>query len=106
MTTTTQHANDVLDFGGETYSPQLDHSRLKTALNRIYDLMCDQQWRTLRYIASECNCSEAGASARLRDFRKDSFKAKYKDVKEVQRKRLQGGLYAYRLLIREDWNLF
>lgn len=99
-------ADTVLDFGGKTYDPRRDRSRLKNALQRVYDLMCDGEWRTLRYIACECNCSEAGASARLRDFRKLKFKARFPRVIDMEAVRLDGGLFAYRLVVKEDGMLF
>ncbi len=94
-----QQLDEVYDFGGVTYTPSLDKDRLGSAIIRVFRLMRDGKFRTLRYIARECSCSEAGASARLRDFRKKKFQQQFPQVKEVISRRLEGGLFAYRLVI-------
>lgn len=50
-----------------------DHVRLSATLKKVVDLMSDGRLRTLREIATVVGCSEAGASARLRDLRKKKF---------------------------------
>lgn len=52
-----------------------DQVRLSITLQRVVVLMSDQRWRTLKEIAAAVGCSEAGASARLRDLRKKKFGA-------------------------------
>lgn len=78
-------------FDGATIEPQ-DVPRLATALGRVLKLMSDGVWRTLATIASECETSEAGASARLRDLRKERF-----GRHTVERRRVNGGLWEYRI---------
>ncbi len=57
---------------GATYDAALDQRRLSTQLLRVYALMADGQWRTLREIASAIDAaSEAGTSARIRQLRND-----------------------------------
>jgi hypothetical protein len=84
-------------FGGVTYDAKRDSSRLSGALARVYWLMLDDAWRTIEEIARECGCSEAGASARLRDLRKEKFRERYPN-REVQRRNVGGGLWEYRLV--------
>jgi hypothetical protein len=88
---------DPPDFDGVTYEPAKDKERLSNALSRVYDLMSDGNWRTLGEIARYADCSESGASARLRDLRKDKFKAMYPNG-GMESKRVEGGLFFYRLL--------
>lgn len=83
-----------IDFEGATYAPTLDRLRLASTQARVLALMADGRWRTLRQIADECRTSEAGASARLRDFRKERYGAQ-----TVERERLRGGVWRYRLIL-------
>lgn len=82
----------VLHFDGRTYDPELDHDRLKSALGRVYEAMKGGQWFTLRELAEQAGCSEAGASARLRDLRKERFGSH-----RVESRRRSGGTWEYRL---------
>lgn len=93
MTTTLQRE---LNFDGATYSPALDSARLTSALGRVYSLMSDGGWRALSEIATACDCSEAGASARLRDLRKPRFGGH-----TVETDRVAGGLWRYRLIVNQ-----
>ena len=86
----------VMDFQGATFDPALDGERLAGQLSRVYRLMRDGKWRTLREIADVVGGSEAGVSARLRDLRKDEFKSLYR-VSGVDRERVEGGLHRYRV---------
>lgn len=83
-----------IDFEGASYSPNLDKLRLASTQARVLHLMADGRWRTLREIAESCRTSEAGASARLRDFRKPRYGAQ-----TVERERLKGGVWRYRLVL-------
>lgn len=81
-------------FDGWTYDPSKDHKRLNTAMGRVFDLMRDGAERTLSEIATRCRCSEAGASARLRDLRKDKWRAIY-GTWIVRSRRIADGLWYY-----------
>lgn len=61
------------DRDGETFDPFLDSSRLNEQMRRVFAVMCDSQWRSLKEIASMTGDPEASISARLRDFRKPKF---------------------------------
>jgi len=82
-----------LPFGGTTYDPTLDSSRLGTQLAETFRIMRDGQWRTLSEIAREVKGSEAGISARLRDLRKHRF-GSY----TVERRRRSVGTWEYKLI--------
>ena len=86
-----------MTFSGITYDPALDHERLSTQLNRVFDCMSDGQWHTLAELAEYSGGSEAAVSARLRDFRKDRFGGH-----TVERERVKKGLWRYKLVIRTD----
>jgi hypothetical protein len=82
------------DFDGATYSRALDGARLTSQLHHVKMLMRDGQWRTLSQIAAAVEGSNAALSARLRDLRKPKFGGYL-----VERQRIEGGLYKYRLLL-------
>ena len=82
----------TLDFEGATYDPAKDRSRLNRQMQAVYDCMIYGDWRTLDEIARITGAPQASVSARLRDFRKPRFGGF-----TVDRKRLQDGLYIYRL---------
>ena len=72
-----------------------DVPRLKSAMDRVFDLMKDCEWRTLKEISDACATSYTGASARLRDFRKKKFK--HYGVTEVLSMRTdEPGVWEYR----------
>lgn len=79
-------------FDGKTYSADKDETRLKSQLETIRDLMLDGKWRTIATVAQKSGATEAGASARLRDLRKERF-GKY----NVEKRRVDGGLWQYRI---------
>lgn len=65
---------DGLPIDCETYEPEHDQVRLGKQALAVMELMRDGKWRTLREITEEIGGgSEAGVSARLRDFRKSAF---------------------------------
>lgn len=79
-------------FDGETFEPELDAERLSRLLDRVRRLMLDGHWRTIGEIQRLVGGSEAGVSARLRDFRKPRFGGY-----TVERRRIKGGLHEYRV---------
>jgi hypothetical protein len=85
-----------MSFGGDTFNEGRDGKRLRAQLYRVYKVMYDGTWRTLRMIALETNDPEPSISARLRDFRKNKFGGH-----RVERKYLHDGLWEYRLLVRK-----
>ena len=81
-------------FDGATYSAEDDHMRLRGQLQRVHTLMSDGRWRTLEDIRFIVGGSESSISARLRDLRKAQYGSR-----EIQRERVSGGLYRYRLVV-------
>lgn len=79
-------------FGGQTYNPSKDKRRLKVQYHRVFSLMSDGVWRSLEDIANLTGFPQASISARLRDMRKTANGRHL-----VERKRLQQGLFQYRL---------
>ena len=63
---------------------------------RVFNLMKDAKWRTLRGISAEADAPEASVSARLRDMRKERFGSH-----KVERERGEGGTHTYRLIVNQ-----
>lgn len=82
-------------IGGSTYVPVFDRDRLNAQQKRIYRLMRDCQWRTLREIEKVTEDPQASISARLRDFRKLGL-----ILERRRRGNPADGLHEYRLLGR------
>lgn len=89
-----------LVFRGATFDPALDQARLATQLQKVWWLMRDGEWRTLRDIAKFAGGSEAAISARLRDLRKRDTPAPYGS--HIIERRRRGdptrGLFEYRMV--------
>lgn len=89
-----------LDFSGErggvTFVRSLDLERLNAQHKRVYQVMRDHHWRTLREIAEFTGDPEASVSARLRDFRKEQFGGWW--VGRRRRGEDCRGLFEYQLL--------
>ena len=78
---------------GDTFDPDRDFDRLNKQMRRVWNLMSDSKWRTLSEISAATGDPEASISARLRDFRKKKF-----GELKLNRRRFDGGLYAYQLI--------
>lgn len=89
-----REANGHPEFDGATYEPAADKPRLAGALARVYAVMSDGKRRTLAEIADAANTSHTGVSARIRDLRKDKFRAIYPNT-HVGAERVEGGLWVY-----------
>lgn len=85
-----------MQFGGKTFDKKKDGARLAGALGRVVDAMSDGSWMTLAEVATAAGCSEAGASARIRDLRKPVFASRF-GVVAVDAERREGGLWQYRI---------
>lgn len=85
-------------FDGATFDPELDGERLTGQMKRVCAVMIDHQWHTIPELRERCApASEAGISARLRDLRKPRYGSQ-----KVERQRVEGGLFRYRLHPKED----
>ena len=88
---------EELRFDGADYSPDRDNPRLKGQILRVWEVMKDGRWRTLRQIADMTHDPEASISAQLRHLRKDRFGAH-----QIEREYIDNGAYKYRLIINEE----
>lgn len=82
-----------MPFDGNTYDRKQDSKRLSSLLKRVRLIMLQGNWRTLKELKDETGGTESSVSARIRDLRKEKFGGH-----EIERKRIVGGLYAYRLI--------
>ncbi len=84
------------EFSGSDYSAMVDKKRLTGQIKRIYALMVDGGWRTLREIETSTGDPQSSISAQLRNLRKIKFGS------HVINKRRRGdrtnGLFEYKLL--------
>lgn len=80
-------------FNGPEYLPPRDFDRLKSQLEKVFDLMIDGKWRTLARIAEATNSPHASVSAQLRHLRKPKYGAYI-----VERRHIAHGLFEYRVL--------
>jgi hypothetical protein len=62
-----------MTFDGVTYDEQLDGVRLHTQMNKIFEIMSDEGWHTLRGLSEATATPEASVSAHIRSFRKQRF---------------------------------
>lgn len=79
-------------FDGATFVANRDHTRLSRQLLSIKAIMLDGEPHTLSELSAKVGCSEASASARLRDLRKTKFGGW-----DVKRKHINNGLHSYTL---------
>jgi hypothetical protein len=84
-----------MKFNGSDYVHKRDAPRLTKQYERVLDLMQDGRWRTLSMIARETGDPESSISAQLRHMRKER-----NGGHTVNKSRMQGGLYYYRLKIQ------
>ncbi len=87
---------ETVRFNGPSYNAARDNARLTGQVLRIFDLMKDAQWRTLREIAEATNDPESSISAQLRHLRKERFGSHVVDKRH--RGDPANGLYEYQLL--------
>ncbi len=88
------HQADLFD--GSDYVPSLDRERLAGQIRRVYDLMIDGVWRTLREIEDSTGDPAASISAQLRHLRKDKFGAHL--VNKNRRGNPGSGVWEYQLI--------
>ena len=86
----------TLNFDGPCYEPVHDQARLTGQILRVWDLMRDGKWRTLREIENATGDPQSSISAQLRHLRKDRFGAHTVDRRA--RGERASGLWEYRLI--------
>lgn len=82
----------MIRFDGADYVPERDDVRLTGQLLRIWNVMNDGRWRTLKEISALTGDPEASISAQLRHLRKPRF-GSY----EIKREYINNGLYRYKI---------
>jgi hypothetical protein len=88
-------------FAGVEYDPAFDQARLTKQIGRVWTVMSDGRWRTLRELSeatarfSRAGDPEASCSAQLRHLRRPKFGAY--TVHRRARGDRSTGLYEYRL---------
>ena len=87
---------EPLRFNGPEYQPERDNPRLGAQLERIFNLMRDGEWRTLREIAAVTGDPESSVSAQLRHLRKPRFG---EHMVERRKRGPGGGLFEYRVVV-------
>lgn len=85
-----------MKFNGSDYIPERDDVRLTGQILRVWDVVKDQKWRTLREIADLTCDPEASVSAQLRHLRKPRFGGH-----TVEKEYIDNGLYKYRVIPSE-----
>jgi hypothetical protein len=83
-------------FNGADYSPNRDNARLTGQLLRIWEVVIDGRWYTLKDIAVRTGDPEPSISAQLRHLRKPRFGSYI-----VEREYIANGLYQYRVLLQQ-----
>lgn len=83
-------------FNGSDYQPTRDDIRLTGQLLRVWDVVKDQQWRTLDQISRSTGDPHASISAQLRHLRKARFGGH-----TVEKEYRDNGLYVYRVIPNE-----
>lgn len=86
------------EFGGQTYSHELDGGRLNRLMRAVWAIVREGGWWTPEEIADRLAeqgipTGTASVTARLRDFRKDQFGGF-----QVDRRRRTKGTHEYRVL--------
>lgn len=82
-------------FDGATYEPAQDDRRLHPQMGRVWAVIQDGQWRTVREIARITGDPETSVSCHLRNFRKARWGSHRIDRRS--RGERSNGLYEYRL---------
>jgi len=80
--------------------PAIDRSdipRMTGQLKKVFELMQDGQWHTIRQVAKYAQCCEVSAGTRIRDLRKERFGG---HTVKRRRDRNRPGVFRYRLIIR------
>ena len=73
-----------------------DNKRLLSQFERVFNLMVDGNWRTLKEISEAASAPEASVSAMLRCFRRKKFGGHV--VNRQPRSDRRYGLYEYQLI--------
>jgi hypothetical protein len=90
-----------LHCAGETFNPAFDIERLGEQQRRVWDVMKDGEWRTLRQIARLTDDPEASISARLRAFNGNDYLRQHFVMSSERMPGLERrGVWRYRVQMR------
>ncbi len=89
-------AQPELRFNGADYVPERDNARLTGQIQRVWDCMSDQKWRTLKEIEAVTGDPQASISAQLRHLRKPRFGGH-----ALNKEYIGAGLFRYQLVPTE-----
>lgn len=84
-------------FDGDDYKPERDNERLSKQYHKIFTLMSDSNWRTLKEIEAATGEPPASISSQLRHARKAKFGSH-----TVNKRYVGDGLYQYQLIPNES----
>jgi len=78
---------------GRTYDPDRDFGRLSHQMRHVWRLLADGNWHTPQEVCNLIGCSDAAATARIRDLRKP----RYGGHVVKSRPRAGGGTWEYKI---------
>ncbi len=78
-------------FHGDSFVAELDEKRLTRQLDKVRACLLAGEQHTLASLAGSVGCSEASASARIRDVRREGIAGGW----VIQKKRITNGLWEY-----------
>ena len=87
-------------FNGSDYVPEFDNKRLTGQIKRIYELMKDGRYRTLKEIEDATGDPQASISAQIRHLKKTRFGSH--TVNKRRRGDPTQGLFEYQLIIKSS----
>ena len=91
--------SETVRFNGSDYEAKKDNVRLCGQIQRIFNLMKDQKWRTLKEIEEITKDPQPSVSAQLRHLRKERFGSHV--VEKINIGDPERGLFAYKLVPNE-----
>ena len=91
--------SETVRFNGSDYEAKKDNVRLYGQIQRIFNLMKDQKWRTLKEIEEITKDPQPSVSAQLRHLRKERFGSH--TVEKINIGDPERGLFAYKLVPNE-----
>lgn len=86
-------------FDGADYVPEFDRERLTGQILRIFELMEDEQFRSLQEIQEATGDPQASISAQLRNLRKERFGSHV--INRRRRGDREKGLFEYQLQVND-----
>lgn len=100
-----QPPEQLPQFNGSDYVPELDHARLGKQITDIFNLMKDGQYRTLREIEQATGHPQASCSAQLRHLRKARFGSHTVNKQRRISTAPEAGIFEYQLLVNKSYTI-